>query len=411
MLVELLLSLRGVIPGVGVVRYLSVRIVLAALTTFALTLILIPLIAKMAARRGLADREGKSDSGELEALHAGKRSTPILGGLAILIASFTAIALWGRLQNFYLLLTSGTLLSLGLCGLVDDVVKTFGKDKKNRKAGLSARQKLAWQALTAALAGVLLVGFHDGEFLPKAFAADHQPQFHCRHELPPALPTAPGACGCVEEAPSNLVEGTTVYPPFLKSARIPLGAFFFVAFTVLVVVGSSNAVNLTDGLDGLAAGCSIFVCIVYLVLSYVSGRSDWSAYLGIPYVPGAGELSVVCSALAGAAAGFLWFNCHPAEIFMGDTGSLPLGGAIGLMAIITKHDLLLVLAGGIFVAEALSVILQVLSFKLTGRRLLRCAPLHHHFEFAGWKETKVVQRFWIIAAFLALLSLITLKLR
>ena len=204
---------------------------------------------------------------------------------------------------------------------------------------------------------------------------------------------------------------STIYPPFFKDLSIPLGGVLFVVFVLLVVVGSSNAVNLTDGLDGLAGGCSIFACLVYTILAYVSGRSDFSAYLGIPYVPGVGELSVLCAALSGGCAGFLWYNCHPATIFMGDTGSLPLGGSLGLVAVITKHDLLLVLVGGVFVAEALSVMAQVLCFKLTGRRILRCAPLHHHFEFSGWRETKVVQRFWIVAAFLALAALVTLKLR
>lgn len=412
MLYEGLAALLGAdFPGLNALRYLSVRIAAAAFTTFAATILLIPLIARWASRTGLKDRDGKSDSDTLNALHEDKRSTPMLGGAAILAAALISVALWSSLTNFYVVLVGAVLLSLGLCGFVDDIVKTFGKD---RRSGLTARQKLLWQVLTAAAAGVFLSAFHgDADFLPAAFADDHRPVFECKHQLPAPLLKVEerGPCDCGDEKLSNLVEGTSIYPPFFKDARLALGAPLFVAFVVLVIVGSSNAVNLTDGLDGLAAGCTIFVCLLYVVLAYVSGRSDWSAYLGIPYVPGVGEVAVIGAALAGACAGFLWYNCHPAQIFMGDTGSLPLGGTLGLIAVVTKHDLLLVLAGGVFVAEALSVILQVAAFKLTGSRIFKCAPLHHHFEFSGWKETKVVQRFWIVGAFLAVLALTTLKLR
>jgi phospho-N-acetylmuramoyl-pentapeptide-transferase len=411
-LVNFFLWFKDVIPGVNVVRYLSFRIGAAALTTFLLTLILIPLVAKLSQRLKFGDRKDKSDSNQLNDLHSGKRNTPILGGLAILVASFLTLVMWSSLSNFYVLLVMLTIVSLGLCGFVDDYVKTFGQDKHS---GLTPRQKLLWQITTAVVAAVLLVQFQgdkDG-FLPKAFADDHKPVFQCKHELPTPLVKVPlsGQCACDKEADNNLVQGSTIYPPFFKDVRVQLGAPLFIFFALLVMVGSSNAVNLTDGLDGLAAGCTIFVVLVYAILAYVSGRADWSAYLGIPYVPGVGEVAVVCAALAGACAGFLWYNCHPAEIFMGDTGSLPLGGSIGLIALMTKHDLLLVCAGGIFVAEALSVIVQVGYFKMTRKRLLKCAPLHHHFEFSGWKETKVVQRFYIVAAFLALIALTTLKMR
>jgi phospho-N-acetylmuramoyl-pentapeptide-transferase len=412
MLVNFLLWFKDVIPGVNVVRYLSFRIGAAAITTFLLTLILIPLLAKISQRLKFGDRKDKSDSSKLNELHEEKRNTPILGGLAILVASFLSLILWSSLSNFYVLLVLFVLVSLGLCGFADDYVKTFGG---NKRSGLTPRQKLLWQTSTAVFAAFLLVQFQgdkDG-LLPKAFADDHKPVFLCRHELPAPLVKIPvtGRCNCTGEVSKNIVQGSTIYPPFFKDWTIQLGAPLFILFALIVMVGSSNAVNLTDGLDGLAAGCTIFVVLVYTVLAYVSGRADWSAYLGIPYVPGVGEVSVVCASLAGACAGFLWFNCHPAEIFMGDTGSLPLGGSIGLIALMTKHDLLLVCAGGIFVVEALSVILQVGYYKLTRRRLFKCAPLHHHFEFSGWKETKVVQRFWIIAAFLALIALTTLKLR
>lgn len=406
MLVQLLLSLKDYVPGVNVFRYLSVRTGGAALTTFILTLILIPMVARWSQQMGFGDREGKSESDTLEEMHSHKRSTPVLGGLAILLASFISILLWSSLTNFYVLLTLFVLVSLGLCGFADDYVKTFGTEKRS---GLTPRQKLAWQVSTAVLAGVLLTNFHGHEgFLPKAFASQHQPQFQEVSTVPAPLRVAQKD---MPDPRKNLVEGTSIYPPFFKNVKFRLGAPLFVLFCLLVIVGSSNAVNLTDGLDGLAGGCSIFVVLVYTILAYVSGRSDWSAYLGIPYVPGVGEVSVICAGLAGACAGFLWYNCHPASIFMGDTGSLPLGGVIGLVALMTKHDLLLVCAGGIFVAEALSVMIQVAVFKATGKRVFRCAPLHHHFEFSGWKETKVVQRFWIIAAFLALIALTTLKLR
>jgi phospho-N-acetylmuramoyl-pentapeptide-transferase len=204
--------------------------------------------------------------------------------------------------------------------------------------------------------------------------------------------------------------GTAVYFPFFKDLRIQLG-LLFVLFAMVVLTGTSNAVNLTDGLDGLAIGCLVMVSIAFATVSYVVGRADFSAYLGVPYVPGAGEISVLCCAMVGASLGFMWFNCHPAQIFMGDVGALSFGGAIGLIALILKQEFLLFIVGGIFVLEALSVILQVASFRLTGKRVFRIAPLHHHFQFKGWHENKVTVRFWIVAAMLAVMSIATLKLR
>ena len=205
-----------------------------------------------------------------------------------------------------------------------------------------------------------------------------------------------------------------LYFPFFKNLAVNLGGFFgifFILFALLVLLGSSNAVNLTDGLDGLAAGCVTLSTLALAVVSYVVGRYDWCHYLNIPYVFGAGELSVFCSAMIGSGIGFLWYNCYPAEIFMGDTGSLPLGGALGLTAVILRQEILLLIAGGIFVAEALSVIIQVSYYKATRRRVFLCAPLHHHFQFKGWAETKVTTRFWIVAAICTLFCLATLKLR
>jgi phospho-N-acetylmuramoyl-pentapeptide-transferase len=198
--------------------------------------------------------------------------------------------------------------------------------------------------------------------------------------------------------------------PFLKDVSVEMG-IFYVFFVIVVITGSSNAVNLTDGLDGLAIGCVVFAAIAYSVLCYVSGNIKFSNYLLIPFIKGSGELTVFCSSIIGAGLGFLWFNCYPAAIFMGDVGSLALGGALGVTALLIKKELLLLIVGGLFVAEALSVILQVLSFRLTKKRIFKCAPLHHHFQFLGWSENKVIVRFWIIASILALLTLVTLKIR
>jgi phospho-N-acetylmuramoyl-pentapeptide-transferase len=348
------------------------RIASAAALAFVLSIALVPLVSRYGRRRRFVDREGKSDSSRLNELHAGKRDTPVLGGLAILAASLAAILLFARTGEPAVLLVVLSLLGLGALGLADDWAKTFGRE---RTRGLTPRQKLAAQLVLGFALGIALVAVWEG-------------------------PTSSGA-----------TSATAIHPPFLADAAIELGAVFFVFFVALVITASSNAVNLTDGLDGLASGCLVFAWLVYLVLAYVAGRADWCAQLGLPHVPGAGEVAVVCGALAGATLGFLWFNAHPAEVFMGDAGSLPLGGALGLVAVVTKHELLLPIVGGVFVAEALSVMVQVGAFKLTGRRAFRCAPLHHHFEFEGWPETKVVARFHIAAAFLAVLALATLGAR
>ncbi len=385
-------------------RHLSLRIAGAAISAFLLGLMLVPLIVRYGRRRGFKDREGKTHSIKLNELHAKKKDTPVLGGLAILAASLGAMALWARVFNFYVLLIAGTLVALGTLGLTDDFVKTFGRDKKE---GLTPRQKLFAQIGVGLAIGALLVLFYDG-FTPLGVSPAHawswaQVEAGTNEATftPVVADTAPAAVG-------RDMLGLTV--PCTKWT-IPLGAFVFICFTTLVITGSSNAVNLTDGLDGLAGGCFTLAIIVQGVLAYVASRADWCRDLGLQHVPGAGEVAVCCAALAGGTIAFVWFNAHPAELFMGDAGSLPLGGVLALVAIVTKHELLLPLVAVVFVAEALSVMGQVAVFKATGKRILACAPLHHHFEFQGWPETKVVIRFWIVAGLAALAALATLAVR
>lgn len=380
-------------------RHLSLRIAGSAITAFLLGLVLVPLVVRYGRRRGFKDREGKSHSEKLNELHAKKKDTPVLGGLAILAASLAAMALWARVFNFYVILIAGTLVALGAVGLTDDIVKTFGRDKRE---GLTPRQKLAAQIGIGLAVGALLVLFYDG-FTPlgvsPAWALELQ-----QAEAGTGMPISDTAAAATGR---DLLQ---LHLP-CSHTTLSLGAALFVAFTTLVLTGSSNAVNLTDGLDGLAGGCYALAIIVQGVFAYVASRADWCADLGLPHVPGAGEVAVACAALAGGTIAFVWFNAHPAELFMGDAGSLPLGGALGLVAVITKHELLLPLVAVVFVAEACSVMLQVAVFKLTGKRALACAPLHHHFEFKGWAETKVVIRFWIAAGIAALAALATLAVR
>ena len=402
------LTLLGkTVPGQGLFQFLSFRMAGGAITAFVLALILVPLVIRFGRRRGFADREGKTHSDALNQLHAKKKDTPVLGGLAILASTLAAMFLWTRVLNFYVVLMAFVLVALGTVGLVDDAVKTFGK---NKREGLTPKQKLFGQISVGLAVGALLVLFYDG-FEPlgasKAFALD-MAHAECAGGNP-VTDAAPSVAQIDRSVARS--ELLALHPPFLKDCAIPIGSFLFVLFCALVLTATSNSVNLTDGLDGLAGGCYVLAILVYGALAYVAGRADWCLYLGVTHVPGAGELAVCCGALAGGTLGFLWFNAAPAELFMGDAGSLPLGGALALSAIVTKHELLLPLVGIVFVAEALSVIGQVVAFKAFGRRVLRCAPLHHHFELGGWAETKVVARFWIVAALAATAALATLKVR
>lgn len=304
--------------------------------------------------------------------HMHKAGTPTMGGVIIIAAAVTSTLLWAELTNWYTMIALGALLWMGAIGFLDDYLKVVRKHPK----GLVARYKMIGQiTFGVALAGLLLW-----------------------HPISP-YPT------------------TWTSVPFFSNWVVSFWAPAFVVFVAIVVAGTSNTVNLTDGLDGLAAGLAAIAAVTFGLVAYVSGRVDTSAYLGILYLPGAGELSIFAAALTGGAVGFLWYNAHPAEVFMGDTGSLALGGAIGVMAILLKAEFLLVIAGGVFVIEGLSVILQVNWFKYTarrygeGRRIFRMAPIHHHFEKLGWPESKVVIRFWIVGIMFAMVAISTLKIR
>ncbi len=288
-----------------------------------------------------------------------------MGGLIILVSLVISTFLWARLDNRFTIIILLSTLWLGLLGFLDDYLKLI----KKRSRGLMARYKLLGQSILALIIVIYLFYY-----------------------------------------PANSEYVTQLNIPYLKDFFINFG-LLYVFFAILLVVGSSNAVNLTDGLDGLAVGSILIVAMTYALMAYLAGHAKFSGYLGIVPVPGAGELSIFLSAMAGAGLGFLWFNSYPAEVFMGDTGSLFLGGTIGIVALLIKQELLLLIVGGIFVVEALSVILQVASFKLRGKRVLKMAPLHHHFELIGWSEPKVVIRFWIVGIILALIALSALKLR
>lgn len=349
--------------GLNIFRYITFRAGMAAITSFLLCLILGPLFIKKLKSLQIREKTQRDDCPQLNPLHRAKEGTPTMGGIFIIGSILISVLLWAHLTNLYVLLAMLTLVWLAVLGGADDYIKLT---QKGRHRGLRARTKLIWQVLLGLLMGIYIY-------------------------TQPAIPT-------------------TLDIPFLKKLIVDLG-IFYIPLIILVIVGSSNAVNLTDGLDGLAIGCVMMVALALGILSYVSGHGKFSEYLFIPYISGAGELTVVCAAILGASLGFLWFNCYPATVFMGDVGSLALGGSLGAIAIFIKKELLLVILGGVFVAEALSVILQVVSFKLTGKRLFKISPLHHHFQLAGWNESKVIVRFWIIAMICALLTMTTIKIR
>ena len=362
MLYEFLDPLRDLWFGFNVVRYITFRAAMASVTAFILSLWLYPrMIAWLTAIR-LGESARGTAIPKLHELHKHKTGTPTMGGLLIVGAMVGATVLWASWHEPLVWGVVAVTLGLAAVGFWDD----FLKWSRRSPSGLRARRKFFWQVLIALVFGLW---------------------FMTRQEI-----------------------GTILDIPFAKQIIVDLG-WFMVPFVVLVIVGSSNAVNLTDGLDGLAIGCTVMIAVAYAGMSYLTGHVRFAEYLWIPYVPGAGEVAIFCAALAGAGLGFLWYNAHPASLFMGDTGSLALGGALGAVSVLIKKELLLIIVGGIFVAEALSVILQVASFRLTGRRLFLMAPLHHHFQLKGWPENKVTVRFWIIGAVLALVSLSTLKLR
>ncbi|MFH1655113.1 MAG: phospho-N-acetylmuramoyl-pentapeptide-transferase [Candidatus Omnitrophota bacterium] len=362
MFYHFLYPLKDLFFGFNVLRYITFRSAMAAVTAFVLSLILGKILIPKFSRFKIGEKVLKEDSAKLDRLHRHKEGTPTMGGVFILLSILLTVLLWADLTNKFILLTSFVCVYLGILGFSDDLLKL----RKRNSKGLSFNTKLFLQ---------VILGLVIGTFLYLA------PDFK-----------------------------STLNFPFFKKAVFDLG-IFYILFVTIVIVGTSNAVNITDGLDGLAIGCVIISALAIAVLSYISGHAKFSEYLFLPYIEGASELSVFCGSILGASLGFLWFNCHPAEIFMGDVGSLALGGTLGTIAIFIKKELLLLLLGGIFVIEALSVILQVGFYKLRKRRIFECAPIHHHFQFLGWDESKIIIRFWIVAIILALLTLATIKLR
>ena len=357
-------------PVFGLLRHAELRAVLAALTAFLIALLFGRWFIDFQRQRSVFERAEKGDSARLSDLHQHKGRTPTMGGVILLLATVSGTLCFAHPESRLVHVLLITTLGFGLVGFADDLVKL-----RSRRKGLSARAKLLFQVGIASLVGWYLYRF----------------------------PIEVGRAGAGGEL------GTALFVPFVKDWHLPLGGAY-VLLVVLVTTGASNAVNLTDGLDGLAIGCSVLVGLTLATVALLAGHERSSAFLEIPHVAGGSEVAVFASALVGAGMGFLWFNCHPAQIFMGDTGALAVGGALGLVAVLCKQEVLLVLAGGVLVAEVMSVVLQVASFKLRGKRIFLIAPLHHHYQFLGWNETKVTVRFWIAAALLALVSLASLKL-
>ncbi len=325
------------------------------------------------------------------ATHLSKQGTPTMGGLIILVSLVLPVLLWGRFESTALMVVLVSTVWMGLIGLLDDYLKVV----KHSSKGLIGRYKLAGQVALGILIGIWLF--------------NTPPQPSSSHSDPNWLPSVRTVDLNSPEGEITILSSETTVP-FIKSIRLDLGVFY-ILLVILVITGTSNAVNLTDGLDGLATGVSLISILAFGALAYFLGHANFAAYLQFSHLPGVGEVFVFAGAAVGACLGFLWYNANPAEVFMGDTGSLALGGAIGSMAVVTRNELLLAVVGGVFVAEALSVMIQVSHFKKTGKRVFRMAPIHHHFELLGWPESKVVVRFWIIAAILALLGLSTFKIR
>jgi len=349
------------IRAFNVFNYITLRAVLATLTSLVFAFIVGPAMI----RKLTAYKIGQSVRDDGPKTHLAKAGTPTMGGALILVAIAVSTLLWADLSNRFVWVVLAVTMGFGLVGWVDDYRKVVYRNPK----GLSAKAKYFWQSV---------IGLGAAAFL--AFS-------------------------------TNLPAQTEFIVPFFKQVAYPLGVWGFIVMTYFVIVGSSNAVNLTDGLDGLAILPTVMVGSALGVFAYVAGHAVFSRYLGFPHIPGASELTVLCGALAGAGLAFLWFNAYPAEVFMGDVGALALGAALGTIAVICRQEIVLFIMGGVFVMETLSVMLQVASFKLTGKRIFRMAPLHHHYELKGWKENQVVVRFWIITMMLVLVGLSTLKLR
>jgi phospho-N-acetylmuramoyl-pentapeptide-transferase len=355
------------VKGTNVFFYVTFRAVCAAVTAFALSLI----FGNWVIRKLIALKIGQpirtaAEVHRLAELHSGKAGVPTMGGVLVIGSVFISSVMWARPDNRFVWLALFSMVVLGCLGFADDYLKVT---KKN-SAGISGRMKLITQILVAAAVTAVFLS-----------------------------------------SPLLEVQARSLYMPFFKLPVIENMGWFTFIFFALVITGASNAVNLTDGLDGLAIGCTITAALTYALLAYAAGNYKIAEYLQVPFYPFTAELAVVCASLVGAGLGFLWFNCHPARVFMGDTGALAIGGLVAVVAICCKQEVLLAVVGGVFVLEAASVILQVLSFKMTGKRIFAMSPLHHHFELTGWKENTVIVRFWILSIIFALLGLATLKLR
>ena len=384
MLLELFEYLARDIRAFNVFSYLTLRAVLAAATALVIGLLAGPWVI----RRLTELKIGQAIRTEGPQSHLSKSGTPTMGGALILISIGVTTLLWADLANRFVWVVLLVTLGFGWIGWVDNYRKVVRRNPK----GMSAREKYWWQSLIGLLAAF---------YLAFAIAAPNTERL-----LP--LMWRWVASGFELDLPSR----SDLIVPFFKNFAYPMGVFGFVILSYLVIVGTSNAVNLTDGLDGLAILPASMIGAALGIFAYVIGRADFSRYLLFPYIPGAGELVIICAAIAGAGLAFLWFNAYPAQVFMGDVGALALGGALGTIAVITRQEIVLFIMGGVFVAETVSVMLQVGYFRLTGgKRIFRMAPLHHHFELSGWKENQVVVRFWIITIMLVLIGLSTLKIR
>lgn len=366
MLYYLLYPLREYFTIFNVFRYITFRAAFSSVTAFLIVVCFAPAIITKLRQLKIGEAVREKECPNLYDLHKNKQGTPTMGGVLILLGVFVSTIFWADLKNSFLVLAMFVTLWLGITGFMDDYTKLMYAKTKKGSRGINKRAKLLSQILIGLVVALFLYTH-----------------------------------------PSN---STKLEFPFLKSLAVDLG-IFYIPFVVLVITACSNAVNITDGLDGLATGCIVMTAVAYTGMSYVTGHVKFAEYLGIYYLPEAAELTVFCAAIVGACLGFLWYNAYPATVFMGDTGALALGGAIGTVALFVKKEMLLFLVGGIFVVEALSVLMQIASFRSVGKRIFKIAPLHHHFEMCGWAEPKVTVRFWIIGIILVLLSFATLKLR
>ncbi len=383
MLLLLAEELEPWIRAFNVFSYITLRTVLATMTALVISFMVGPRMIAWLAKMKI----GQSVRDDGPQTHLAKAGTPTMGGALILVSIVVTTLLWGNLGNRFVWVVLLVTLGFGAVGWVDDWRKVVYRNPK----GLSARAKLFWQSLIALVAAVYLafsVSAPDNTQFVRLLFAWVQSGFNV-----------------------DLSPKADLIVPFFKTISYPLGVWGFIALTYFVIVGTSNAVNLTDGLDGLAIMPTVMVAGALGIFAYVIGNAIFARYLGFPNIPGAGELAVICGAIAGAGLGFLWFNAYPADVFMGDVGALALGRALGTIAVIVRQEIVLLIMGGVFVVETLSVMIQVISFKTRGKRVFRMAPIHHHFELKGWKENQVVVRFWIITMLLVLFGLSTLKLR